>query len=225
MKKRVLITGASGMVGKLILDQCLASPEVVAIVSLVRKESALSHPKLKEVVVADFKDYTPLIDHFERIDAAFFCIGVYTGQVSPSLFKEITVDYAVEFATVLKDKSPAATMCLLSGAGADRTEQSRMAFAKYKGIAENGISRLGLQFYAFRPGYIYPVTPRKEPSLMYRIVRWLYPILKRLSPNSSITSEQLAQAMFNVGLHGADEEILENKAILGYVNSISTNTI
>ncbi|MGD1892239.1 MAG: NAD-dependent epimerase/dehydratase family protein [Cyclobacteriaceae bacterium] len=225
MKKRVLIAGASGMVGKRILDKCLASPQVSNVVSLVRKESTITHPKLQEVLVADFKDYTSLIDYFERIDAAFFRIGAYAGQVSKSLFKEITVDYAVRFAAVLKDKSPDASMCLLSGSGADRTEQSGMALAKYKGIAENGISRLGLQFYAFRPGYIYPVTPRKEPSIMYRLLRWFYPILKRLSPDSSITSEQLAQAMFNIGLHGANEEILENSAILGYANSVSTKEV
>ena len=86
MKKRVLIAGASGMVGKRILDKCLASPQVSNVVSLVRKESTITHPKLQEVLVADFKDYTSLIDYFERIDAAFFRIGAYAGQVSKSLF-------------------------------------------------------------------------------------------------------------------------------------------
>ncbi|WP_299363187.1 NAD(P)H-binding protein [Winogradskyella sp.] len=215
--KRVLITGASGMVGHLILEQCLSSSEVVEVISLVRKPSLKTHPKLKEEVVSDFTSYQQMTHHFEAIDAAFFCIGVYTGEVPDAKFKEITVDYAVNFAKVLKRKSPNAIMCLLSGAGADRTEKSRTSFAKYKGMAENAISRLELEFYAFRPAYIYPVTPRKEPNVMYKILRVMYPLMKRISPSSSIKSTELARAMFTVALNGAEKEILENMDILKLV--------
>lgn len=205
------------MIGQLVLDQCLSSPEVYEVISLVRKKSLISNAKLVEIEVADFKDYNPCSDSFEGINAAFFCIGAYSGQVAKPLFREITVDFALHFAEMLKSESPNVSMCLLSGAGADRTEKSRTAFARFKGMAENAISQLGLEFYAFRPGYIYPVQPRKEPSTMYQILRWLYPLLNRLSPTSSITSDQLAHAMVNVGLHGARTEILENKQILDYV--------
>lgn len=214
MKKRVLIAGASGMIGQLILDRCLSSSEVLDVISLVRRKSSNVHPKLNEVVVTDFKDYAETVNAFKEIDTAFFCIGAYSGQVSKPLFKEITVDFAVRFAEMLKSQSPNATLCLLSGAGADRTEKSRTAFARFKGMAENSISRLGMDFYSFRPGYIYPVQPRKEPSVIYRILRGIYPILKRFAPDSSITSEQLADAMINVGLKGANDGILENRDIL-----------
>lgn len=217
MKKRVMIAGASGMIGQLVLDQCLLSPGVSKVISLVRKKSLISHSKLVEIEVADFKDYTPCSDAFEGINAAFFCIGTYSGQVAKPLFKEITVDFALRFAEILKSESPNTSLCLLSGAGADRTEKSRATFARFKGMVENAISQLGLEFYAFRPGYIYPVRPRKEPSVMYQILRWLYPLLNRLSPASNITSQQLALAMVNVGLNGAKTEILENKQILDYV--------
>ncbi len=216
--KRVLIAGASGMTGSLILERCLSSSEVYEVISLARKRSSQTHPKLKEVIVSDFRNYEEIGSMFENIDAAFFCIGVYTGQVPASKFKEITVDYAVSFAQALKKKSPNAKLCLLSGAGADRTEKSRAAFARYKGIAENRISELGLEFYAFRPGYIYPVSPRKEPNIMYKILRIAYPLMKLMGPDSSIRSTELAQGMFNVGLEGAELEILENKDILNYTS-------
>ena len=212
--KKVVIAGASGMIGNLILDHCLTSKQISQVTSLVRKNTNTNHPKLEEVVIPNFKDYSEKGSVFQDVDIAFFCIGVYTGQVPDDEFKEITVDYPVSFAHAVKKANPGATLCLLSGAGADRTEKSRTSFARYKGMAENQIAQLGLDFYTFRPGYIYPVTPRKEPNLMYRISRALYPLIRMMGPSSSIKSTELASAMFNVGLHGADSEILENKTIL-----------
>ncbi len=81
-------------------------------------------------------------------------------------------------------------------------------------MAENQISKLGFNFFTFRPGYIYPVTPRKEPNWMYRLSRSLYPIIKLFGKNSSIKSTELAQEMFQVGLSGAKKEVLENVDIL-----------
>ena len=102
---------------------------------------------------------------------------------------------------------------MLSGAGADRSEKSKTSFARYKGMAENQISAMDLKFYTFRPTYIYPVAARKEPNWMYNISRKLYPIVKLFGDSASIKSTELAEAMFNVGIYGADKEILENKEI------------
>ena len=202
------------MIGLLVLEHCLTSNEVTEVVSLVRKTTETKNPKLKEVLIENFADYSEHQDTFKNVDIAFFCIGVYTGQVPDKKFKEITVDYAVAFAEAVQNENPKATFCLLSGAGADRSEKSRTSFAKYKGMAENQISSLGLNFYTFRPAYIYPVTPRKEPNLVYRISRTLYPLIRLMGANGSIKSTKLAQAMFKVGLNGSDSEILENKDIL-----------
>ncbi len=212
--KKVIIAGASGMIGNLVLEHCLDSSEIGEVTSLVRRKTENKHPKLKMVVIGNFADYSEHTDLFQQVDIAFFCIGVYTGQVPNEKFKEITVDYAVAFAEAVKAGNPNARLCLLSGAGADRSEKSRASFARYKGMAENRISILGLYFHTFRPGYIYPVTPRKEPNVMYRIMRFLYPLLRLGGSNSSIKSTELAAAMFNVGLNGAPFEILENSAIL-----------
>ncbi|ASV31357.1 Rossmann-fold NAD(P)-binding domain-containing protein [Maribacter cobaltidurans] len=219
--KNVLIAGASGMVGNIVLDHCLSSSKINKVISLVRNKSNNSHPKLKEVLIENFTEYANHWDLFKNIDSAFFCIGVYTGSVSDKLFKEITVDYAVSFAKILKANSPDAKLCLLSGAGADRTEKSKTSFALYKGMAENQIDTLGLEFYAFRPGYIYPVEPRKEPNFMYSILRTLYPMLRLLGSNFSIKSTELAKAMYEIGINGTDKKILENKDLIHFLKEQS----
>ncbi|MEZ4685750.1 MAG: NAD-dependent epimerase/dehydratase family protein [Bacteroidia bacterium] len=216
--KKVIIIGASGMIGSLVLKHCLDSEEIGEVLSLVRRPSGIEHPKLSEIRLDDFSEYGQKGLNLNNIDAAFCCIGVYTGAVPKDVFRQITTDYPVAFARAVHEQSPDATFCLLSGAGADRSERSRMMFARDKGAAENRISDLGFEaFHTFRPGYIYPVEKRKEPNFGYRFYRFLYPLIRRIGTNSSITSTELAQAMFNVGLHGARKEELENRDILGYV--------
>lgn len=213
--KKVLIAGASGMIGGIIQNLCIEDDRVNEIISIVRKPSDTKHPKLSEIVVKDFTDYEEHAHHFKNVDAAFFCIGVYTGSVSDELFKKITVDYFVEFAKTLKAYSSDSKLCLLSGAGADRTGKARMAFARYKGEAERTGSDMGFEhFYCFRPGYIYPVEKRNEPNISYRIMRSLYPLLRLFGSNNSIKSTELAEAMFKVGMNGSDQEVLENRDIL-----------
>ena len=212
--KKVLIAGSSGMIGGLVLEASLASDQVREVVVLVRKQLAVSNKKLKQIIIDDFVSYDNQLEAFKNLDAAYFCLGVYTGQVSDGLFKLIIVDYAVEFAKRVHTYSPKAKMCLLSGAGADRSEKSKTSFARYKGMAENQISALGMEFYSLRPGYIYPVAPREEPNFMYRISRLLYPILRLFGDGMSIRSDDLAKALFKIGLEGASTEVLENRDIL-----------
>jgi len=211
---KVLIAGSSGMVGSEILRECLAFPSIKQVLSPVRHPLPLQNEKLGQVVINNFNDYDQKVHLFEGIFMAFFCIGAYTGNVKDDEFKKITVDYAVNFAKQLAEISPGAKLCLLSGAGADKTEKSRTSFAKYKGMAENQIEALDLDFYSFRPGYIYPVSKRTEPNMMYSVSRKLYPMIKLFGKNASIKSTELGKAMFKVGLCGHDKSILENKDIL-----------
>ena len=213
MNKHVIIAGASGMVGSIILKHALSSDDVASVASLVRKSSGKQHPKLKEVIHKDFSDLNAVIAEFQNKDIAFFCIGVYTGTLPDNEFKEITVDQATVFGNALKDNSPNARLCFLSGQGADQKEKSKMAFARYKGMAENYLISLGLgDLLIFRPAYIYPVEKRTEPNMMYRISRKIYPLMKYLMPGSVITSEQLGEAMICAGMNGG-KLILENKDI------------
>ncbi len=219
MEKHVLITGATGMIGGLVLDLCLQHDEINRMTSLVRRKSGLKHEKLDEVIVNNFLDLDPDAPCFDSVDIVYYCLGVYTGAVDRQQFRTITVDYPQTLANLLVEKNHDLIFCLLSGAGADRTEKSRMMFAKDKGTIENRLSTMGFKaFYAFRPGYIYPVTPRKEPNLSYTLSRFLYPVIRLFGTNASIKSTELAAVIFHVGLSGYKGEILENRDIKKFFN-------
>ena len=211
---RALIVGASGMIGNIVLKQCLEDSRIEQVVSMTRRTLGFEHNKLQEHIHENFIDFTGKEHLFEKVDYAFFCIGVYTGQVPDDQFKMITVDMAVAFADSLKNHSPSATLCFLSGQGADLTEKSRMSFARYKGMAENYLLNKDFKsLFIFRPAYIYPVETRKEPNVTYSILRFLYPILNKIYSKGAIRSDALGKAMFTAALTGAPKTILENEDI------------
>ena len=213
--KRVLIAGSSGMIGGLVLKNCLDRDDVAEVTSIVRKVSGIKHPKLTEVVHDDFLNFGSIEKYFNNQDVCFYCIGVYTGQVPKAVFTRITVDFTKAFAVMLKRCSPGSVFCFLSGSGADSKERSMILFARDKGKAENFL--LGLAFrstFIFRPGYIYPVTPRREPNFSYRVFRVLYKyILAFVFPSVGVTSVQLAEVMTSVGFNGGEKIIYENEDI------------
>jgi uncharacterized protein YbjT (DUF2867 family) len=134
------------------------------------------------------------------------------------------VDYTVEFARVLRASSPAATFVFLSGSGADPTGRSRIAFARYKGEAENALAAAGFpNLYIFRPAYIYPVQPRKEPNFGYTLLRAIYPAIRLVFPNQEIRADDLARSMVHAAVHGIGAEphtvVLENRDIRALVVS------
>jgi uncharacterized protein YbjT (DUF2867 family) len=178
---------------------------------------------LEEVVHPDFADCSALTARLSEQDAAVFCLGTYTGSVSDAELRKITVDYTVEFARVLHGSSPRAAFSFLSGSGADQTGQSRLAFARYKGEAEKALLDAGFpQVYPFRPAYIYPVEPRKEPNLSYRLLRAIYPAFRMLFPNQVIPADDLARAMVDVvvpRIGKPERQISENRDIRAMAKS------
>src|SRR6266404_6805717 len=180
---RLVIVGATGMVGGYALRYALDHPAVKSATAIVRRKLDISHPKLNQVVHRDFANCSALVEALSGQDGAVFCLGAYTGAVSDAELRTITVDYPIEFARVLRASSPNATFSLLSGKGADQTGRSRMAFARYKGEAEKALLAAGFpRVYIFRPAYIYPVEPRKEPNFSYRFLRRIYPFFGCCSP-------------------------------------------
>src|SRR5258708_27097993 len=156
-QKRLVIVGASGMVGGYALRYGLENATVDSVTTIGRKTLGISHPKLTDVVHRDFADCSSLAETLSGQDAAVFCLGAYTGAVSDAELRTITVDYTVEFARVLQGRSPDAAFSFLSGNGADSTGRSRMPFARYQGEAENVLLAAGFpHVYLFRPAYIYP---------------------------------------------------------------------
>jgi uncharacterized protein YbjT (DUF2867 family) len=203
----VLITGATGMIGGAVLRLALEHAAVTSVTTLGRRPVALSHPKLRQVQHADFSDFRGAEAAFDGCDLAFFCLGVYTGAVSDEELRRVTVDYVAAFARALHDRSPQAVVCLLSGQGADQTERSRVPFCRYKGAAEKALLAAGFpRVHLIRPGYIYPVTPRQEPNVGYRLLRAIYPVASRIYPPVGVTSEEVARAMVHVGLGRAGDE-------------------
>jgi uncharacterized protein YbjT (DUF2867 family) len=221
--KRLVIVGATGMVGGYALRYALEHPAVSYVTATGRRKLGMSHPKLEEVLHPDFGDCSALAAPLSGQDAAVYCLGAYTGAVSDAVLRKITVDYTLEFARVLRRSSPAAAFSFLSGSGADPTGQSRMAFARYKGAAEKALLAAGFPcVYIFRPGYIYPVEPRKEPNLSYRLLRRIYPVFRVLFPNQVIRADDLARAMVDVavgGRGGRGGVVLENRDIRAMVDA------
>lgn len=221
--KKVILVGATGMVGGRALRVCLDSPHVSGVTVIGRRGTGLKNPRLVEVLHDDFMDYSALSGALKGHDVVLYCLGAYTGAVPDDEFRRITVDYTLAFASALLRESPGAAFCFLSGQGADHTEKSPMAFARYKGAAEKGLLALGFpRVHIFRPGYIYPVTSRTEPNLSYRIMRRLYPLVRRIYPDIGIPSDDLARAMVAAGLYGTGDypgTILENRDIRAFAAS------
>ena len=223
-KTRLVILGATGMVGGYALRYALDQPTVGSVTAINRRTLGMSHPKLREVLHQDFGDCSALAGALSDQDAAIFCLGAYTGAVSDVQLRAVTVGYVIELARVLRASSPDAAFSFLSGNGADPTGKSRMAFARYKGEAENALVASGFpRLYIFRPAYIYPVEPRKEPNLSYRVLRQIYPVFRTLFPNQVIRADDLAHVMVNLVVTRtgvAPSQIFENRDIRSLDHSL-----
>jgi uncharacterized protein YbjT (DUF2867 family) len=222
-QNRLLLVGATGMVGGYALRYALHNATVGSVTAIGRRKLGTSHPKLQEVTHRDFADCSSLSEVLSGQDVAVFCLGAYTGSVSDAELRRVTVNYTIEFVRVLRDSSPNVAFSFLSGSGADPTGRSRIAFARYKGEAENALLAAGFpSVYLFRPAYIYPVEPRKEPNFSYRLLRAIYPAFQLLFPNQVIRADDLARAMVDVAVQGTDlgAKVFENRDIRATVKRI-----
>jgi uncharacterized protein YbjT (DUF2867 family) len=220
-RKHLVLVGATGMVGGYALRYALEHPAVERVTAISRRTLGISHSKLNEILHPNFGDCSALAEPLSHQDAAIFCLGAYTGTVPDAEFRTITVDYTVEFARVFHTSSSGAEFVFLSGRGADPTGKSRIAFARYKGEAENALLAAGFHaVYIFRPAYIYPVKSRKEPNLGYRLLRAIYPVFRMLFPSQVIRADDLARVMVDVAVRGTKERrasVFENNDIRAMV--------
>jgi uncharacterized protein YbjT (DUF2867 family) len=222
--RRVVVVGATGMVGGYALRYALEHPDVGAVTAIGRRRVGVAHPKLNQVLHPDFADCSALAGPLTGQDAAVFCLGTYTGVVTEAELRTITVDYTVEFARVLASGSPDAAFSFLSGSGADPTGKSRIPYARFKGEAEKTLLAAGFsRVYVFRPAYIYPVEPRKEPNFSYRLLRAVYPAFRVLFPNEVIRADELARVMVGAAVRGTPQRkgpVFENRDIQAMVASL-----
>jgi uncharacterized protein YbjT (DUF2867 family) len=203
----VILFGATGMVGIEVLHRCLEDRRVGRVLTVVRRSTGVSHPKLEELLHENFEDYSPLHESFRAAHLCLYCIGVYQGTVPEETYRKVTCDYLEALVRKLERVNPQITFCLNSAQGTDRTEKSRVLFARAKGHAENVLFDAGLKdAYAFRPGFINP----GRISAKSRIPVWFARPFYRLIPALGIDAADLAAVMLETGLKGSERKIFEN---------------
>lgn len=207
---KVLLIGATGMVGGEALRLCLAEPRITEVLSISRRLTGLQDPKLKELLHQNYLDFSALEAELKGVGLCLYCLGVYQNDVSAEDFWKITCDYQDALVKVLERASPELTFCLFGAQGADPTEKSWFRFAKAKGRAEASLLKSKFpKKFIFRPGYIHPTKPRGKPKSFER----LFPPIYRLFPGTGIDSRDLASVMLRVGLEGSGRTVFENRDI------------
>ena len=171
MPIKAIITGATGMVGEAVLLECLDNPAVAEVLVINRKPAGRAHPKLREIVHADFFDAAPLADAVAGYDACFFCLGVSSVGMDADEYRRMTYDLTLGFAGVLAKANPDMTFCYITGKGTDSSEQGRLAWARVKGATENALMRLFPNAYMFRPGMLRATPGQKNLPALYRYSR------------------------------------------------------
>ncbi|MBE1484857.1 NAD-dependent epimerase/dehydratase family protein [Plantactinospora soyae] len=217
---KVILFGATGMVGQGVLRECLLDPRVEAVLSVLRTPTGRRDAKLRELVRKDFLDFTDLADEFAGYDACFYCLGVSSVGMNEPDYTRVTYDFALAAARTLAEVNPELTFVYVSGQGTDGTEQGRTMWARVKGRTENALIALLPNAYAFRPGFIQPLHGVRSKTRLYRLLYALITplggLLRRLFPRSVTTTEQLGIAMLSVAEHGFPRHVLENRDLTGF---------
>lgn len=219
MKVRAIITGSTGMVGEGVLLECLSSDNVEQVLVLNRRAGGISHPKLREVLVEDFFDLSGVVSELEGYNACFFCLGVSSVGISRAEYRRITYDLTLNFARALAAISREMTFCYVSGAGTDGTQHSRLEWARVKGATENALLELFERAYMFRPGVMQAIAGQQRLKTPYRLLAWLYPVGRAISPALFCTLREVADAMIHVALRGAPKRVLEVTDIVALANT------
>ena len=216
---KVIITGATGMIGKGVLLECLDHPEITEVLTLGRNLTGISHNKLRESIHTDFSDFTPIKDLLVGYDACYYCMGVSAAGMNEMEYTRLTYDFTLALAKVLHQINPSMTFIYVSGEGTDSTEKGRMMWARVKGKTENDLMQVGFkQVFAFRPGAIIPLrgikSKTKSYQFMYDYFMWLLKIIKSLAPNAIVNTTQIGLAMINATLKGYSKQIIRPRDIL-----------
>lgn len=213
---KVLIFGATGMVGRAALAAALTDPRVTHVRAVVRRPPDYTHPRLDVLVLEDFFDYTAVEANLTGFDACLFCLGVTAAGKDEATYRRLTYDLTLAAAETLARRNPAMTFCYVSGSGTDAG--SRVMWARVKGETEAALSRLPFRaVYHFRPGFIRPEGDARPRIPLYRlayaVTAPLYPVLRRLFPDHVTTAGEVGRALVEAGLAGAPAPILESRAI------------
>lgn len=216
---KVILFGASGMVGRGALRECLLDSEVEAVLAIGRSASGEQHPKLKELVQQDVGDLAMLEHVLKSYDACLFCLGVSAAGMSEQDYRRVTYDLTLRVAQTLERLNPKMTFVYVSGGGTDSTEKGLSMWARVKGATENALLAMPFErAYMLRPGFIRPLHGVVSKTRLYRALHTVmgpaYPALKRLFPAYVTTTEEVGAAMLQLLKRGFDQRVLENRDIV-----------
>jgi len=211
---KVIVFGATGMVGEGVLHKALHSDAVGSVLVIGRRACGVTHGKLTEIVHDDFFSYEKIEKLLVHYDACFFCLGVSSIGMKEDKYTRLTYDLTTKAAGTLAKLNPDMTFCYVSGAGTDSTERGSRMWARVKGKTENDLKKLGFKaVYNFRPGFIRPIPGLHNAFTASKVLGTAYPLLRLLFPNYVCTLDDLGNAMIYVSRHGYPTPILENKDI------------
>ncbi|WP_020560238.1 NAD-dependent epimerase/dehydratase family protein [Thiofilum flexile] len=204
---KVILTGATGMVGEGVLFECLENPAVEEVLLIGRKHYSLTHPKLKELLLKDFSEINQHTEQLKQYDGCFFCAGISSIGENEESFTKKTYDFVVPFATTLSQINPAMVFTYVSGSRTDSSEQGKVMWARVKGRTENALMKLPFKGqYNFRPAIMKPTKGQVSVKLIYKI---LAPVLAPFLPSQTLTLTQVGKAMINAVSKGYSKSILE----------------
>lgn len=214
---KVLLFGATGMVGQGVLRECLLDPEVELAVTVGRTPTGRQHLRLREIVHSNLEDFAPIAAELAGFDACFFCLGVSSAGMKEADYERVTYRIALTAAETLSRLNPDLTFIYVSGAGTDSSEHGRIMWARVKGRTENALLRLPLKAYMFRPGFIQPMDGIRSRTPAYRVLYGLFkplmPLLRRTLPNLVLSTRNIGRAMLAVSRLGYSRHILETNDI------------
>jgi uncharacterized protein YbjT (DUF2867 family) len=211
---KVIVFGATGMVGQGVLRECLRDPDVTQALTVGRSATGQQDPKLRELVHKDFLDFSAVENDITGFDACFFCLGVTSLGLDEERYRHLTYDITLAAARPLARLNPDMTFVYVTGAGTDSTEQGRVMWARVKGKTENDLLKLPFKAaYMFRPGAIQPLHGVRSKTAwvqaIYVATAPLLSFLHRVAPKYVTTSEKIGRAMLSVAKRGHPKPILE----------------
>ncbi|MFF3573857.1 NAD-dependent epimerase/dehydratase family protein [Nocardia jiangxiensis] len=214
---KVILFGATGMIGQGVLNECLRDNRVDQILAIVRSSLGIENPKLRELVEPDPTDLSAIADELPEFDACFYCLGVSSVGMKEQNYIRITYDLTMTAARTLAAANPNLTFIYVSGQGTDSTEKGRSMWARVKGKTENDLLALPFRAYMFRPGFVQPMEGVVSKTRLYRIVYaitgQLIPLFKRLAPNAVNDNREIGRAMLTVAASGTDRRVLTPRQI------------